>query len=414
MHKTEIQHLTFHGDKSISHRLLLLSLLTDKKLIISNLPESKDVNTSLSIIKQLGVKIERNGNRISLSGGLTDRKFNEEIVLDCGNSGTTARLLCGILCNFKGKFKLIGDESLSKRPMDRVVKPLRDLAGIHIQSIDGHLPVFLESNGKTQPIDFFNETGSAQVKSAILFAGFKNNEKNKVIENIPSRDHTEILLDYLSEQKSDEVHFNIPGDISSAAYFAVLAAVMKQEIKIKKLLLNPTRTGFFRVLRRMGVEIEEKITDNLWESVGDVRIKGNNLTSTNINKEEIPSLIDELPILAIAMAFSKGTSKVSGAQELRVKESDRINGLISQLKKVGINCVEKNDGFEITGPNHIISAELDSFNDHRLAMSFAVLEYCSKAKFKIKGRNSVNISFPDFYEKLNIFTKSDCGSITGF
>lgn len=414
MHNTEIQSLTFPGDKSISHRLLLLSLLTDKKLIVSNLPDSKDVNTSLSIIKQLGVKIERSGNRFSLLGGLIHNTFDKEIVLDCGNSGTTARLLCGILCNLKGKFKIIGDESLSKRPMDRIVKPLRDLAGVHIQSTDGHLPVILESIGKTQPIEFYNETGSAQVKSAILFAGFKNKEKNKVIENIPSRDHTEILLDYLSEQKSDEVHFNIPGDISSAAYFAVLSAVMKQKIVIENILLNPTRTGYLNVLKRMGAIIEEELIEDKWEPLGNLLIEGKDLQATDIEENEIPLLIDELPILAIAMAFSKGTSKVSGAQELRVKESDRINGLISQLKKVGINCEEKNDGFEITGPNNIISAELDSFNDHRLAMSFAILNCCSEAKIQIKNKECVDISFPGFYELLNIFTKSNSGSVTRF
>ena len=164
----------------------------------------------------------------------------------------------------------------------------------------------------------------------------------------------------------------------------------------------------------MGVIVKEEITDSKWEPVGNVFIEGTNLRATDINIDEIPSLIDELPVLAIAMAFSKGTSSVSGAQELRVKESDRIKSLISQLKRAGIKCKEKPDGYEITGPNNIIGAELDSFKDHRLAMSFAILSYCSGKEMLIKNRESVNISFPNFYEILDVFTKSYCSSITGF
>ncbi|MBP5470366.1 MAG: 3-phosphoshikimate 1-carboxyvinyltransferase [Candidatus Riflebacteria bacterium] len=340
------------------------------------------------------------------------------MILDCGNSGTTARLLCGILCNLKGKFKLIGDESLSRRPMERVVRPLADLMGVKIKSTNGHLPIYLESDGKTKPTEFFNETGSAQVKSAILFAGLANQGKTTVIEKIASRDHTERLLNYLNFENShykpkmwqstqtkdllsaqDEIiEFNIPGDISSAAYFAVLAAITKQKITFKNILLNPLRTGFLRVLERMGAVVKEEIIDDKWEPIGNLSIEGRALQAIEILPDEIPFLIDELPILAIAMAFAKGKSTLSGAQELRVKESDRISGLISQLQKTGIKCSEKSDGYEITGPNSMVAAELDSFNDHRLAMSFAILEYCSNVKMNIKGKESVNISFPEFFD----------------
>lgn len=410
----------FPGDKSIAHRLVLLSLLTNKKLALKNLPNSKDINTSLSIVKELGVTATqgKDNKTLFLQKNTEQSQNNPEIILDCGNSGTTARLLCGILCNLKGKFKLIGDESLSRRPMERVVRPLADLMGVKIKSTNDHLPIYLESDGKTKPTEFFNETGSAQVKSAILFAGLANQCKTKVIEKIASRDHTERLLNYLNFENSHYkpeawqsthsndllsaqnkiIEFNIPGDISSAAYFAVLAAITKQKITFKNMLLNPLRTGFLRVLERMGAVVKEEIIDDKWEPIGNLSIEGRALQAIEILPDEIPSLIDELPILAIAMAFAKGKSTLSGAQELRVKESDRISGLISQLQKTGIKCSEKSDGYEITGPNTIISAELDSFNDHRLAMSFAILEYCSKVKMKIKGSDSVNISFPEFYE----------------
>ena len=423
-------YVLFPGDKSIAHRLVLLSLLTNHKIVLKNIPNSKDVNTSLSIVKQLGVTVARDKDNEALilqnktEESQNNKVFRDEITLDCGNSGTTARLLCGILCNLSGKFKLIGDESLSKRPMERVVRPLAELMGVKIKSTDGHLPIYLESDGKTKPIEFFNETGSAQVKSAILFAGLANQGKTRVIEKISSRDHTERLLKYLRFENSDcklkyrqstqtkalipaqneTLEFNIPGDISSAAYFAVLAAITKQKITFKNILLNPLRTGFLRVLERMGAVVKEEVIDDKWEPVGNLLIEGRDLQSTDILPDEVPSLIDELPILAIAMAFANGKSTLSGAQELRVKESDRISCLISQLQKAGIKCSEKNDGYEITGPNVIISAELDSFNDHRLAMSFAILEYCAKVKMKIKGSDSVSISFPEF----NDFFKYIC------
>ena len=483
MNNKDIKTLSFPGDKSIAHRLVLLSLLLNKKIQIENLPNSKDVLTSLNIVEKLGVEVIRSDNNKSNVTliGLNKRVFEEEITLDCGNSGTTARLLCGILANLKGRFKLIGDESLSKRPMERVVRPLADLMGVNIRSTEGHLPIYIEAEGKTKPADFFNQTGSAQVKSAILFAGLAAEGETVVREEFLSRDHTERLLGYLqntqqlggqpacstlfssaipqvirhceplkeawqpstmdgkqvvepntqqsggqsacstlfssakpqvvrhceplkeawqSSVSNGELKFCIPGDISSAAYFIVLSLITRKSLKIENLLLNPTRIGFLNVLKRMGADIEEQIKENDWEPIGDLIVKGGNLSATNITPDEIPSLIDELPILAIAMAFAKGKSRVSGASELRVKESDRISCLISQLKKAGVDCAEYEDGFEITGVNKIVSAELDSFNDHRLAMSFAVLACASGVDIKVIGRDSVDISFPEFYEYL--------------
>ena len=460
MNNKSIKNLSFPGDKSISHRLVLLSLLVNKKIQIKNLPNSQDVQTSIDIVKKLGVEVcFSDKGRIVVLTPLVRKDFGEEeIILDCGNSGTTARLLCGILANLKGRFKLIGDESLSRRPMERVVRPLADLMGVSIRSTQGHLPIYIEAEGKTKSADFFNQTGSAQVKSAVLFAGLAAEGETVVREQILSRDHTERLFYYLfltqksggqsaystlfsyakrklnviAEQQevviqasamdgklvieplkeacqssiSDgRLNFCVPGDISSAAYFIVLSLSTRKSLKIENVLLNPTRTGFLKVLKRMGADIEVQIKEDIWEPVGDIIVKGGILTAVDITSEEIPSLIDELPILAVAMTFAKGKSRVSGASELRVKESDRISCLISQLKKAGVNCSEFEDGFEIVGENHIVSAELDSFNDHRLSMSFAVLAKCAKVDLKIKGRDSVDISFPEFYKYLSVVDK---------
>ena len=400
--KTEsAKELTFPGDKSIAHRLVLISLILNKKILIKNLPQGQDVLTSLSIIKQLGCKVT-NENQDFIIDGTHIPTYPAPITLNCRNSGTTARLLCGILANLKGNFKLIGDESLSKRPMNRVTKPLSEMMGIDITSTNGHLPVFISATETSKSIKFNNITGSAQVKSAILFAGIAANGITEVIEKIPSRDHTERLLKYINTlPKGNCLEFNIPGDISSAAYFIVDAIINRQNIIIKNILLNPTRIGFIRVLKRMGAKISETVLSDQWEPVGNIEINPCNLAATNIMPEEIPSLIDELPILAVAMCFARGKSTVTGAEELRVKESDRISCLISQLKAVGVECSEQQDGYTISGYTNFKDAELDSFGDHRLAMSFAILAKNADSKISLKNSDSVAISFPDFFQKLS-------------
>lgn len=391
--------MTFQGDKSIAHRLVLSSLVFRRNIRIRNLPDGKDVATSLEIVQKLGVKACAEDSSIVLSSVSLPYSFPEDfITLDCKNSGTTARLLCGILTNLNGRFRLVGDESLSKRPMERVVRPLADLMNVDIRSTDGHLPVLINAAAQAKAAEFENVTGSAQVKSAVLFAGLASSGRTSVKEATTSRDHTERLLAYIAKNRDKkELDFDIPGDISSAAYFAVFAAITGKKVCLKNVLLNPTRTGFLNVLKRMGANIEEKLVSDTWEPIGDLIVCGGNLMATDIKLEEIPSLIDELPILAIAMCFANGKSTVSGASELRVKESDRIGCLISQLRKVGVDCSEKSDGYEITGGGHFKIAELDSFKDHRLAMSFAIFAKCAGLQINIKGRESTDISFPEFW-----------------
>ena len=394
------------GDKSIAHRLVLVSLLLNANITIRNLPTGQDVLTSLKIVRQLGAKVTwLTEQSITITGmnrilSCASSK-NEPIIIDCENSGTTVRLLCGILANVKGKYILIGDESLSKRPMERVVKPLSQLMGVDVKSTEGCLPLYLNSTGICKNTIFENVTGSAQVKSAVLFAGMAVQGETRVIEKVCSRDHTERLIEYFKAHKGENnLKFDVPGDVSSSAYFVVLAVITGKRVCFKNILLNPLRTGFVRVLRRMGAVIEEKLISAEWEPVGDLIVDGGCLKATDITAEEIPSVIDELPILAIAMAFAKGQSAVSGASELRIKESDRISCLISQLKKIGVECEEKADGYRIIGGNSIKPAELNSFKDHRLAMSFAILAKCANVELNIIDKDCVNISFPEFWEMM--------------
>ena len=405
--KDSAQILTFPGDKSIAHRLVLISLLIDKKIKISNLPNGQDVLASLAIVKQLGIEVNNLNDSIVLCNKFKrDNNFgsvSSPVCINCKNSGTTARLLCGILANLNGYFKLIGDSSLSARPMERVVKPLCELMQVDIKCTENHLPVYIHANGHTKAVNFENLTGSAQVKSAILFAGLASDDVTNVVEKIPSRDHTERLLKYIELNKNiNELDFYIPGDVSSAAYFIVLAAITGKNVSFKNILLNPTRIGFLNVLKRMGIQFRIDIVNDELEPYGNLQVCGGDLIATDINKEEIPSVIDELPVLAIAMAFAKGKSTVSGASELRVKESDRISCLISQLQKVEVNCNEKADGYEIIGGGCFKSAELDSFNDHRLAMSFAIMAKASNLFLDIKNKDCVDISFPEFWQYINL------------
>ena len=371
------------------------------------MPAGQDVLTSLAIAKQLGIEVKTLNDRAVLCNKQKrDNNFgciSSPVCIDCKNSGTTARLLCGILANLKGYFKIIGDDSLSARPMERVVKPLRELMQVDIKCTEKHLPVYIHADGHSRAVRFENVTGSAQVKSAVLFAGLAADGITDVVEEISSRDHTERLLKYIEKHKNkNELAFYIPGDISSAAYFIVLAAITGKKLCFKNILLNPTRIGFLNVLKRMGIQFRIDIVNDEFEPYGDLKVCGGDLIATDIRKDEIPSVIDELPVLAIAMAFAKGKSTVSGASELRVKESDRISCLISQLQKVGINCLEKTDGYEIIGGGCLKSAELDSFNDHRLAMSFAVLAKASDLILDIKNKNCVDISFPEFWQYINL------------
>lgn len=434
--------LCLPGDKSVSHRLVLISLLLNGSLRLRNLSDCADVATSLKIVETLGVKIDRSGDELllhgfsgpqwshglqtiegleGLGGNHLEAQQNVAIELDCGNSGTTARLLAGILAARPGKYRLIGDASLSGRPMRRVVEPLASMSAEILCEYSETLPLIITGKKLLNPCSYTNHRGSAQIKSALLLAALRAAGETTIFEPIPSRDHTERLLAALGapitfspgtatlagpvDLRGDH-SFDIPGDISSAAFFAAAAAVFPGSCaEISNVLLNPHRTRYLEILKKMGAEVSITPTDNSYNSLlepcGKVRIEGRTLSGITIDAAEIPALIDELPALAVVMAFAHGQSMVTGASELRHKETDRISNLIDQFKAAGIKCHELPDGFCIAGGSDVsVVTELNPSGDHRLAMAFAILACRSKNGLILTDPDCVKISFPDFFKHL--------------
>ncbi len=414
--KTANIELGFNGDKSLSHRLVLAALLGPKIIHLHNLSPCQDVKTTLNIVAKLGAEVTYNGlsnvtiNSLNIFGIRDSKPYfkpslgspSEPHVLYCGNSGTSARLLCGILSNFPGYFLITGDESLSNRPMSRVTEPLKKM-GFNISCENGKtLPIIIKPKGKIKGIRFFNKTGSAQVKSAIELASFIAEVKSEIKETYESRDHTKRLLNFFKENPKKELSFDIPGDISSGAYFAAIGAMYKDgSAHLRNVLLNKTRMGFFQILKKMGAGIKVEIKEDKWEPWGDVLIEGKELKSINVGQNEVPATIDELPLLGVLMGLSGKKSSIRGAKELRYKECDRIGALVEGLKTFGVECLEHEDGFETLGYEPWAGVvEVDSFKDHRIAMSFGVLGLKSRLGAWIKGAESVEISFPSFWELL--------------
>ncbi len=413
--------ITIPPDKSISHRSLIFGAQTGGKIKISNFSFGADCRATLEIIKALGCEVNFIDERTLILN--SPKEFCTPLkVLDCGNSGTSMRLLAGMLAAQNFKSTLIGDESLSKRPMKRVIEPL-SLMGAKIKSNNFKAPLEIEG-AKLNPIEYFSPIASAQVKSCILLAGLNTNGITTVYEKTLSRDHSERMFKYLEAQietgqdkngfytkiqKSKLVpkDIEIAGDISSAAFFMVMAAIVPDsEIIIKSVGLNPTRTGILDVFDKMNVNYEildKKIISN--EEVGDIKVcYSPDMIGCEISGEIIPRLIDELPIIAVLAARAKGQTIVKDAQDLRNKESDRISALSEGLKKIGVEIEEKQDGFIINGNKKDLvgNCELETHLDHRLAMSYFVAGLVCKNDVKIKDFNWINTSFPEF---LNFFNK---------
>ena len=401
--------ITIPPDKSISHRAIMFSSLAKGRSLINNLSRGEDCISTLRLFRSLGVDITQTGERnveIFSSGKFSPQKKE----LDCGNSGTTMRLCSGILAGQDFKTVLYGDESLSKRPMGRVITPL-EMMGASIKSSSGFAP--LKINGKKlKGITYNLPIASAQVKSCVLLAGLNAEGTTTVIEKFPSRNHTELMLEYMGANITTDVNsvsvsqsileprvINVAGDISSAAYFIVAGlTVPNSDVVIKKVGLNPTRTGIIDVVRRMGGNIE--ILDSSvasGELVGDIRVQYSELKGCNIQGADIPRLIDELPVIALLATQAEGETVISDAEDLRKKESDRITTITNGLKSIGANIEEKQDGFIISGKTKLSGdKELDVFHDHRLAMSYYVAGLISEKDILIKDFQWVDISFPEF------------------
>ncbi len=411
------------GDKSISHRAVMFGSLADGESVYSNFLEAEDCLNTVEAFRAMGVKIDlaRGTGKIRIQGvGMQGLKApSRELYL--GNSGTTTRLLLGILAGQRFEAVLTGDPSLSSRPMKRVTEPLKKM-GAQIKGRDnGNFAPLTIHGGKLQGIDFDNKLSSAQVKSAILLAGLYAETPTRVLERIPSRDHTERFLeasgaafrkdgDWLAVSKTEKLKpfkADIPGDISAAAFFiAGTAMTPGSKMTIENVSLNPTRTGILDVLKRMGASIRIRKTQEVPEPLGTIEIEGSVLKGTRIAKEEIPSLIDELPILMTAMAVAQGESLISGAEELRVKETDRIQSMVTNLKAVGGQIEELPDGCLIRGVERFKGAKVRSFGDHRTAMSMAIANLVMDGQVVIEDIECVATSFPSFFQELDKLKKS--------
>ncbi len=406
------------GDKSVSHRVTLLPILADGEMSVTGLSNCDDVKSSLAIFRTLGGEARGGGSQWTIKGlGGRLRPGPEEMVeLDCGNSGTTMRLLGGLLSGLPGRFLLDGDHQLRRRPMERLADPLRQM-GAHIETSDGHAPLRL-SGGELRGIEYVNNEGSAQLKGAIILATLSASGPSRIIEPIPTRDHTERLVTLCGGKVVDhgsclEVFpgrltlpptFAVPGDPSAAAFFLVGAAVIPDSrVTARDVLLSGGRIGFLKVLDRMGASIAINLEREKPEPNGHVTVEyAGPLTATEVTREEVPSLIDEIPILALAAALAEGTTVFRQVRELRVKETDRLTAIKHQLGALGVRVWVENDDLFVDGPAHLVLPEnLDSGHDHRLAMTlYLALAAARKGTVPILGDESIPISYPSFREDL--------------
>ena len=406
--------ITIPADKSVSHRAVMFSAISKGECTIKNFSSGADCHSTLNIFKQLGVDIEFKDEKtlfVKSNGILNPSKT--DLQLDAGNSGTTTRLISGILARQNFNSTIIGDASLSKRPMKRVIEPLT-LMGANIESEEGHLPMEIygrELNG----IIYTSKLASAQVKSCVLLAGLGAKGKTVFSEPYLSRNHTELLLDYLgadiktsgtevtiypSELSAKDI--TVVGDILSAAFFITAGLIVKgSDFVIKNVGLNPTRAGIIDIVKRMGggVNIINKTTCS-GEEVGDIRVQYNDsLKGCIIEGDDIPRLIDELPVIAVLASQAEGETIVKNAEDLRNKESDRIKCLVYELSKIGVDIKETLDGFIIRGKTKLKGgAELECYHDHRLAMSFYIAGLVAEKEVGINGFEWTKISFPEFEE----------------
>ena len=399
------------SDKSISHRCAMFSLLSDKPSHIKNYLTAEDTLNTLSIVEQLGAKISREGSNVTIVPPLN--LIEPKNILDCGNSGTAMRLFCGFLSSVEGSFVLTGDKYLNQRPMNRVAVPLRSIGAF----IDGRehgnkAPLFIRG-AKLDSFTYESPVDSAQVKSAMILAALRAKKTSKYKENELTRDHTERMLKGMgADLKTNSEGFieispltkplnplniTVPTDPSSAFFFAVAAAIVPgSQVTIKNVTLNPTRIEAYKVLQRMGAKVEFIETENLYEPIGDIVVKHHTLKGVEVS-ENISWLIDELPALSIAMSIAKGSSVVKNAQELRVKESDRIKSVVNNLELCGIEFNEFEDGYEVIGGS-LKKAKIDSCGDHRIAMSFAIGGLL--CGMDINDTDCILTSFPNFEDLL--------------
>lgn len=411
--------LNLPGDKSISHRSVMFAAMADGKSEIYNSLESEDLSRTINAFSEMGCKIEKDEDKITVIGNGISGLKKPENELYMGNSGTTTRLIAGILSAQKFPTILTGDPSLSTRPMKRIIDPLEEM-GANIISKDGLLPLEINPVEKLKPIIYNLPIASAQIKSCILLAGLYLNEETVVVETKRSRNHTEQMLGLKVVEKDGKRmiyssaknfpmpnKFIVPSDISTAAFFIVLTLLSKNsELILPNVSLNETRVGIISVLKKMRGNIEfENIKTINGEKRGDIIVKSSNLINVHIPAEIIPNIIDEIPILAIAGLFAEGKFEIRNAAELRHKESDRIKAVCENLKLLNVELNEFEDGFEITGKPNNDKVTFESYDDHRIAMSFSILSLLLEQGGIINNFECVSISNPNFLKQLESVIK---------
>jgi len=411
--------LQLPGDKSISHRAALIAALASGRSEIANFSTARDCASTVACMRNLGVSIEQNNQKLIVAG--TGKLGAPDRPLDCGNSGSTLRILTGVLAGHDLTAELVGDESLSSRPMRRIIEPL-ELMGAKIESTDGKAPLKVHGAAKLSPITYKLPVASAQVKSAILFAGLNATGRTTVIETSPSRDHTERLFNGFgvpvqTHDLSVSIEgparlsggtITIPGDVSSAAYFVAAAMLLPgSELTIEHVGLNPTRAAFLDVLGSWGAEISViDVQSERNEPFGTIKVRGGISRSASesertLSGSMIPALIDELPLLAVVGSQIESGIKIRDARELRLKESDRLATTATNLRAMGAEVEEFADGLAVAGPTNLRGTLVDSYLDHRIAMAFSVAALLATGETQIGGSECVAISFPEFFSLLD-------------
>jgi len=406
------------GDKSISHRSVMFGSMAEGKTTVENFLPGDDCLSTISCFSKLGVKIEQDGSNVTVYGnGLKGLRESSE-VLDVGNSGTTARLMMGILSGLPIHSVLIGDESIAKRPMKRVTVPLRDM-GARIQgNQEGNFTPISVQGGGLSGIDYVSPVASAQVKSAILLAGLQAEGVTTVREPFKSRDHTERMLRAFGVEVKEEeeckvsvvggqklvsdLHIVVPGDISSAAFFLVAGAIVPgSKITLRRVGLNPTRTGVLDVLKNMGASLSySNVVEDGPEPYADITVESSELKGVEIGGDIIPRLIDEVPIIALMATQAEGTTVIKDAEELKVKETNRIDTVVNELKKLGADIEATEDGMIIKGKTKLRGGTLDSYGDHRIGMMGAIASLIAEGETVIQNDGAINVSYPSFFEHM--------------
>jgi len=401
------------GDKSISHRAIMLSSIANGKSTIRNLNDGVDLQSTINALKACGAKIDSRNEAIIIEGvDLTNP--NEK--LNCGNSGTTTRLISGLLSSQKLDFTLVGDNSLSSRPMKRIIAPLQKM-GCDISSNNNLLPLTINAKKGIRSIDYKIPVASAQVKSCILLAALGADNPSTIHENILTRNHTEVMLKNMGatisfidksinihplKNKLNPINITIPSDPSSAAFFAAMAVINdNSELTLNNVLLNQTRIGFIDVLKKMNCNlvVGNKQLNN-GEKTGDITFSTSDLTSLEVESEIIPSIIDEIPILSVVAAYSNGITIFRNIEELKYKECDRLHAIIHNLNAFGINAYEKDNSLFVEGGKPDKLAEITTFHDHRIAMAFTILSLTSFGKYHLDNKDCIDISLPNFFNLI--------------